>query len=221
MRNSNTLFLILVSLYLSGIAYIGAQALLYVDWRRALVTAILAFLIHICLVSLSSLLVKVVYHEVDSIVRDHKKSVIVGAVDATFIFPLTVIGSYLLSGDIGSNRYYFYASIMALIVFITTAIYKGLLRPISSRNKEVLRTQFDFQLEALKAAITAIALVLLGTAYSEVLTGMVISNVEMILVFYTTIGIFAFVLAPLMKSLLDLLGRFSDAAEDDWYRFKR
>lgn len=210
LRDLNSSFLILNSLYLSGIIYIGTQVLLYVNWRTALISAVLTFFFYVCTVFLASVIVKTVYHEADSTVKNHKKAIIVGVIVLAFVFPFSILINYVSTGEVGSSKYYFYASVMAIIVFITTTIYKGILRPISTINKDALRTQFNFQLEVLKGLITAIALVLLGTAYSQVLTGMVISNTEMILAFYTSVGIIAFVLAPIIKSLLDLLGKLSD-----------
>ena len=215
-KASRDLFLVLVSLYLSGIIYIGTQVLLYVDWKISFVVAVLTFFGYICMVFLASVIVNKAYRGVDSSVKNHKVALYVGTVVLANVFPFAILVSYLSTGELGSSKYYFYATIVAIIVFITTAFYKGVLQPLSTLKKEVLRTQFDLQMEVLKGLITAIAIFLLGSAYSQVLTGMAVSNAEMILAFYTTVGIIAFVLAPLFKSLLDLLGKISDATQDDW-----
>ena len=210
LREYNVGFLFFSSLYLSGIVYIGTQALFGIDWIRALILGAFCFILYLCWVILSSLIVNVLYHEVESDVRKQKVAILVGAVSTAFAFPFSVLLSYLSIGEIGSPRYYFYAIMFALIVFVTATIYKGGFEPLSTKKKEVLKAQIDLQVEILKGLITAFSLVLLGTAYSQVLTGIMISTEEMILVFYTSVGIIIFVLAPLIRSLLDLLQKLSE-----------
>jgi len=46
---------------------------------------------------------------------------------------------------------------------------------------------------------------LLGTAYTQVLSGVVVGTDEMFMIFYGSVGFILFVIAPLMMGLTDIL----------------
>lgn len=201
------LYLILVSLYVAGIIFIGSQALLYVELEVSFRLAIISGIVYVCGMIIVSGISNRFRDKADSGVRSRKEAFLFGTIGSVLVFPYSVFLNFVSIGELASPKYYFYSTIMAIIVFFITAIYKGVFQPLPTLKKKVLKAQFTLQLEILKGTLTGIILVLLGTAYSQVLTGIEIGSSEMILVFFTTVGVIAFVLAPLLKSLLDLMDR--------------
>lgn len=209
------LYLLLNDLYISGIIFIGTQVLLSVKWDRAFCISLLTFCTYAGVVYFATIVVNTFFKSAESILTPYKKSILVAGITATIVVPYAVLVSYLGIGEMASSKYYFYAIVCAGIVFATTTIYGLLIKPTAIGTRGNLEKIFTFFLEMFKTILWVFVFVLLGTAYSQVLTGAPISSGEMFLIFYTSVGCLALILVPIMKKLADVLDRIISL--DEWY----
>jgi hypothetical protein len=204
-------YLILNGFFLSGIIFIGTQVLLSVTWVTAVLLSIATFAAYESIVAgahrlISSLLsVRLIIKHAGS-----RQTWTIAASIATIAsfatIPYAILIDFAITGTISSARYYFYACVMAAIVFITTALNFLRDRGPAVTGLETLKAQFSLSLELIRSLLWIFAFTIFGTAYAQVLTTSgTFSAGEMILIFYTFVGIIGFVFVPVAQTTFGVM----------------
>lgn len=199
------LYLLLNSLYIAGIIFIGTQVLLSAELAKAFFLSILTFSIYLGVVCLATILVNAFLKPTQSVLGPYKKAILVAGITAATVIPHAVLVNYLSISQMAPSKYYFYSTICSGIVFVTTTILGLPVDLTVMKEKERLEKLFTFLLELVKTILWVFAFVLFGTAFSQVLTGTPITSGEMFLIFYTSVGCVALVLVPILNALVDVL----------------
>jgi hypothetical protein len=199
------LYLLLNSFYISGIILIGAQVLLFATWQQAFLFATGTFFVYLLSLRGITILVRAFSKSNQSALKLYKDWILVAGITTALVAVYGVLVNLLCKAELGPPKYYFYGIVFAGIVYVTTANQGLLLLPSVAQSKKASDKVFTFILELIKSTFWVIVFAILGTAYSQILTGTQISSGEMFLVFYTTVGGLAFILVPVMKSFIDSL----------------
>jgi len=200
------LFLVSNAAYISGVIFIGTQALLFASMIIATEFAILMFVVY-----LLSVLVSYRFVTAGSIQRllflprkgRYENAFLIGGItgvlSAFVLVPFSIIMNIAITGAISSPRYYAYAVILAFQVFGTTGFHFFRMLCPKSPNKAVLEKLDSLQMELIKTIIWGIGLAVIGTVYAQVLTSFSISAPEVILIFYSTVGVIGFLFNPFVQ----------------------
>jgi len=212
---SHHFYLLLNALFISGIIFIGTQVLLFVSLFTALWLLMISYFAYLSIVYgayrviTSRSVASFLSERYKEITLTYTSSTIIGAIAAFITIPFGVTVSLVITGGLASSKYYFYASVLSLVVFATTGLHFGV-KMSPKLSKENLKIIYGLQLEIIRAMLWAFTFTILGTAYTQVLTGTIITSGEMILLSYTLVGTITFVFVPLLQSVFMILDELRD-----------
>jgi len=195
----------LISVYIGGIVFLGSQTLLGVGQCTASYLLVVTCLFHLIMTWSFGRIVgtRFVSNYLERVVGRSSSVFVKAELTATLVclatISLVAIALYLLMGGYGPARFWFYWTVLALVVFLTS--FLRCYRRFSSRlsmDAEKLKMRLSIWLEIFRGLVWALTLVVLGTAYSQILTGLAMSTLEMILISYTIVGALVFIYVPLI-----------------------
>jgi len=198
-------YLILTSFYISGIILIGTQVLLSATWQQALLFATGTFFVYLLSLKGATILVRAFSKSNQSALKLYKDWILMAGITTALVAVYGVLVNLLCKAELGPPKYYFYGIVFAGIVYVTTANQGLLIMQRLIHGKQASERVFTFVLELLRTTFWVLVFVILGTTYSQILTGMQISSGEMFMVFYTTVGGLALILTPIVKAVVDSL----------------
>jgi hypothetical protein len=207
---NRSVYLVLNGAFLSGIIFIGTQVLLSAAWQTALLLAVLSLGVYLAVVctayKLTSSLLGPRLKEYGETKLKWTVAATIATITAFAMIPYAIGLNIAVTNAISSPRYYFYAAVMATIVFITTALNFSRGKDSQVGGLDTLKAQFSLSLELIRALLWAFAFTIFGTAYAQVVTTTgTFSAGEMILILYTLVGVMGFVFVPIGQDAFGIL----------------
>lgn len=192
--------LLIVSLYLSGIYFLGYISLVEKNFIMASISSISVLILYWILIKICPLIIERI--------KIIKPGVIyISAILSIILFSYSLIIPQILSINL-SARIFFYSIIFLIVVFLTTFFAYFLELPVLLNKKEMLKIELNIKMEVFKSLIFAITLLLFGAAYVQIISGTNIDPLEMLLDIYTVMGVLILVLVPftiiILKTMIQL-----------------
>lgn len=186
--------IVLLSAWLGGIVFIGFQMMLSWVPISVFVVSIMASLtygVYMCFFSFLK--------------RFRGYSSIIVSLAAAFLEVVTTFGLIIVSSPATSlnslsPRVFFYGLCFFLIAFLFSAGYFDVHRQREYKNPESLKVDVTLRIELLRALLLAALTLILGTIFVQIVYDK-LSSIEMLLVSFTSIGYFAFVVCPTIISI--------------------
>ena len=214
-------YLAVNSAFLSGLVFIGTQVLLNATSLIALALAMLTSPLYLSVVYAAYRLTarKAISDSSEqtgkNITRTFVSAAVVASIASFSVIPYSLLVNVVVTAAPASAKYYFYAIIFSVVVFLTTTLHFWGREFPQLVGPESTKMMYNLQLEFARTILWALAFMLLGTAYAQVLTGAVISMGEMVMVFYTVVGVVGLIFVPIVRMLLMTLDRMNNLERDN------
>jgi len=190
-------YLFVLAIYLGGIIFIGSIVLTPATFIQSLAFGLNVSVSYIIIIYLLSKYLQIFWVDKNSLNL---------SIFATFLLTTSMIVLHsLVFKSILESIYYFYVLMFVFVTFFVSFLYCYSYYGLILKNCNSLKMEFGIFIEILKAMFLATIVVILGTAYSQLLGTNPIESKEMILIIWTYIGIFFFIIIPLIKILFNII----------------
>jgi hypothetical protein len=142
-----------------------------------------------------------------------KKGLVTTAIVTLAIFPIALALDYLGTGQLGPAIYFFYSTCGVITVFLITIIHsivmeRSMVDVIAEQETSKKKVFLDFCMELVRTSMWAIVILVIGTVFSQFLSGAKIGTGEMILFSYGFVGLLVLGIVPIIKTFVDFLELF-------------